>query len=650
MKQRSIKEYIVAELNFSDCSEGKVLSPLEAENDVTRKYFSGWSTPLAPKGGFNLDSGLEIVKEKETPVLYFAGKNYDRAIVYEPLDVRNCLIIAEIKPEDTSAGPNDDRNDRSYALVGIVFRVNTSRAFYLFGIEGKKRAVLYRRIDDEWFVLAEKPINFEDKYVTLEVFLDCDGIRCCCKEYDIDFLCTDTFLKSGKVGIRSIGRAYLKSFKVQQTPMQSKHDKERIALRKAEENESGKDIPPPVLIKTLDPLSLGGHLTFHDFHTQGRYDILVSGKDSLKAMTFDGKVLWETNININSMEFSTAYNEDLGRLIYGFTGERYVKSQTDIRGSTQSVKISDEMVVIRGKDGVITARRQIPELAETIRMPDFAQGSGNFTNSGGFDIVLREWRDDLGGGGRHLWAYDKDLNPLWEYEIKGAYYGHHYAVQFYDVDGDGRDELLAGGTLLDADGNVIWVHDRDSEMLGIWGAHHYDAIALGAFSEDDERDPVAFLLGGSAGVYIVDGLNGQTRAIHRIGHAQGRTIGKVRADIPGEQILAVTRWGNMGILTLFSGSGDRLWTIQPDYIGQGAVPVQWGNLDTKLIWTNTTYHALAFYDGYGRRVNELEELKRVLGERTRSGFSACKIRIGTEQSDYLCLTFSGKMHVFGPKA
>ncbi|MGQ9609102.1 MAG: hypothetical protein ACUVWN_07365 [bacterium] len=649
MKQRLVKESIVSMLDFSDCPEGKVLNPLAPKDDITKKYFSDWTTPLAPRGGFNLDSGLEIVKENDIPVLYFAGKNYDRAIVYEPLDIRDCHLIAEIKPIDAEANPHDDRNDCSSALIGIVFRINTSRSFYWFGIEGKKRAVLYRRIDDEWYVLAEKPINLEDKYITLEVILDCDGIKCCCKECDVEFFCTDTLLKSGKVGVRSIGKSYLKSFKILQTSTQLKHDKERIVRRKAEESEFGKDIPDEVLLKILEPQKLGGHLNFYDFHTKGRYDILISGKDSLKAMTFNGDVLWETSVNMNVMEFSTAYDENLGRLIYGFTGERFIKSQTNICGVAQDIKISDEIIVIRGKDGAVTARRKIPELDKNIRMPDFAQGSGNFTNSGGFDIVLREWRDDLGGGGRHLWAYDKDLNPLWEYEIKGAYYGHHYAVQFYDIDSDGRDELLAGGTLLDAEGNVIWVHDRDNEMLRISGAHHYDAVALGAFSADEEKDPIAFLLGGSAGVYIVDGLNGKTRAFHRIGHAQGRTIGRVRADMPGEQILAVTRWGNMGILTLFSGSGDRLWTIQPDYIGQGAVPVQWGNLETKLIWTNTTFNALAFYDGYGRRVKELEELKRILRERSRAGFSVSKIRIGTEQSDYLCLAIDGKMYIFGPK-
>lgn len=186
-------------------------------------------------------------------------------------------------------------------------------------------------------------------------------------------------------------------------------------------------------------------------------------------------------------------------------------------------------------------------------------------------------------------------------------------------------------------------------MPQIAGAHHYDAVALGRFAEDEAVDPVAFLLGGSAGLYVVDGLTGHTRAIHRIGHAQGRTIGKVRADIPGEQILAATRWGNMGILTLFSGHGDRLWTIQPDYIGQGAHPVQWGDAETKLIWTKTTGGVQSFYDGYGRRVKNLTKLRRLWGDRMRTQVGARSIRMGKETTDYLCLSLDGKIYVFGPE-
>jgi hypothetical protein len=186
-------------------------------------------------------------------------------------------------------------------------------------------------------------------------------------------------------------------------------------------------------------------------------------------------------------------------------------------------------------------------------------------------------------------------------------------------------------------------------MARISGAGHYDAVAIGAFAEDESVDPVAFLLGGSAGVYVVDGRTGRTRMIHRIGHAQGRLIGKVRRDLPGQQILVACRWGNMGILTLFSGYGDRLWSIQPDYLGQGSCPVTWGDEDEQLIWMNTSGSVQELYDGHGRRVKDLPQLRKLWGNRMRRAVSTRVTRMGDDLTELLCVAFDGKMHVFGPE-
>jgi hypothetical protein len=160
---------------------------------------------------------------------------------------------------------------------------------------------------------------------------------------------------------------------------------------------------------------------------------------------------------------------------------------------------------------------------------------------------------------------------------------------------------------------------------------------------------VAFLLGGSAGVYVVDGHTGRTRMIHRVGHAQGRSIGKLRMDLPGQQILVACRWGNMGILNLFSGFGDRLWTIQPDYIGQGSCPVNWGNQESQLIWMNTSGPVQALYDGHGRRVKDLAEIRQLWGKRMRRDVSTRVARMGDDPTQMLCMAFEGKMYAFGPE-
>ena len=208
---------------------------------------------------------------------------------------------------------------------------------------------------------------------------------------------------------------------------------------------------------------------------------------------------------------------------------------------------------------------------------------------------------------------------------------------------------MAGGTLYDAQGKILWIHDRDDEMLAVYGAKHYDAVAIGTLAGDPELDPVAMLISGSAGVYIVDALTGQTRAHHRVGHAQGCLVGKVRPDLPGKEVLVATRWGNMGILTLLSGRGERLWTIQPDYVGQGARPVAWGNAEAQLIWTNTSGAAQAFYNGYGQKVKELKELSRLWGERPRRQVGGHTLRMGDDPTEYIALTLEEKTYVFGPR-
>jgi hypothetical protein len=98
------------------------------------------------------------------------------------------------------------------------------------------------------------------------------------------------------------------------------------------------------------------------------------------------------------------------------------------------------MVVLRGIDGEILARTKLPELDNAVRMAAFTTSTGNLTGGGKYDIVLREWRSDCGNGGINLWAYDRELNLLWCNKSDPPY-GHGYAVQFYDVDGDGRNAI-----------------------------------------------------------------------------------------------------------------------------------------------------------------------------------------------------------------
>jgi hypothetical protein len=651
MKRKQPRYQILAQIDLQDGPTGPVLAPLRPRTGAEQRAFAGWDTPLSPWGGFGLDSGLSVVHDGRQPALefhdQFRGSARERMLVAGSKDLRDGWFVAEVKAQQAGYRPHHDRDDCSEAYVGIVFRMETTRRHYLFCLEGRRRAVLYRRLDDEWTVLAEQAAELPETYLRLEVLLDGDGIRCTCPALGVEFFCTDTAFHSGKAGVRALGKARVARVQLYQTRPQAARDRARRVRAEIDARARGMDVPDAALKRTIDLAELDGTPQLVDLAVPDRYDLLIPGREALRTQTVDGELLWQTPFPVHPQLVLSAQHTAHGRYIYALTGTREVNERSGIRGDTQVQTVADELVVLRGSDGEVVARRQAPPLVLNMRFFDYAASSGNFTGQG-LDIVLREWRQDLGGGGVRLWAYDPNLEPLWEAELPSAWYGHHWSVQFCDLDGDGRDELLAGGTLFDAAGNVIWRHDRDAEMMRIDGGGHYDAVAVGRFADDKTVDPVAFLLGGSAGVYVVDGLTGRTRAVHRIGHAQGRHVAKLRADLPGRQVLAVTRWGSYGILTLFSGHGDRLWTIQPDHIGQGSCPVWWGHGETQLIWTNTTGPVQALYDGHGRKVKELPALRALWGARMKRDVQAQVLRFGTDPTEHLCLTVDGVLYAFGP--
>ncbi len=638
------KAAVVATLDIAGLPEGPVLDPMAHPGAAEAAAFAGWETPIAPWGGFRLASGFQIVRDGEACVLEFTLPADERSIVTLPADSRDYAVEARVLPRQEAAGPHNDRADCERAYVGIVFRQESSRRFYLFCVEGGDTLVLYRRSDAEWYPLARQQVGPLTTYVTLRVDLDGDGISCSCPELQVALQATDGTFRTGRAGLRGVGAARVAALRILQTPAQQARDARRRATAASAEAALGADIPEPVLVHRMDLAALGATPLFSDYARPGRYDLLLPGK-TLRAVTAAGDFLWEVPFPVRRLEFSREHTPQ-GRLIYGFTGERSRRSSTVIHGDTVDWIIDDEVVAIEGATGRVLARATLPELDPVLRFPDFSSGSLNLTGTGQ-DILVREWRRDTGGGGYNLWAYDRDLNLLWHRRVDTPY-GHHFSITGYDVDGDGRDEVLAGGRLYDAEGRILWTHDRADEMARIHGAQHYDAAAIGALSGEEDLDPVGFLFGGSAGVYVVDGLSGATRAVHRIGHAQGRVIGRFRDDLPGVQLLAACRWGNMGILTLLSGQGERLWSIQPDYIGQGAAPVTWGKRATQLIWTNTTAQAQAFYDGYGRRVKTLPALGALIAGRMRRDVSASVERIGDSAQDLLTITVDGVLHAFGP--
>lgn len=619
---------------------GNIIYTMEPEHP-NWKILDGWDTPQCVRGGHRRNAYVDRVEHDGKPCLeWLRGDATDQSFVTGEKYWRNYSVKCQIQPLQAVSGITNDDALRN-ARAGLILRMETSRCFYTCCIENQRRMVIYRRMDDEWFPLAECPFDSMDKIVTLEAEADGDTIYFRCPELDLEIQATDTLISSGHVGFRALGSCRLFELEVQVTPKQKQGNQARC--------------PAPVKITQPDAekvaeLNLANDrvlLTSTDFYQKDRNDLLWHTPAGLVAETWDGEELWRLDDATALCEFSP-WLKDGSRRIYALSGCRSVETRETVRGFDMTRPIADELVAVDSTNGKVINKTKLPEFAneDDLRFVDFGVDTGRLFGGEPVDVVVRNWRKSLWGAGEDIWAYDGNLKQRW-YARVWPPYGHHNAIHFFDVNGDGKDEIVAGGVLLSPDGETIWIHDQADEMLAHPYGFHYDAIQVGNYTDDQAKNPVVFMAGGSAGLYVVDAKTGKTTAIHHTGHTQWVLECKMRDDLPGKQVLSGTRWGNFGIISLFSGHGERLWTIQPDFIGEGSKPVQWLPDGPQHLWHNTSPEAMGLYDGYGKLVQPLEAIRELI-----TGKYQCQTQVlkrKPDGTDLLGVQVDQTLHLFGVK-
>jgi hypothetical protein len=639
----------IASLPIAALAEGAICPPLEPDH-ASWDVIAPWEDPLASRGGYSVPAlkvretfeGQPCITWQIPPLRHLRE---DRSFVIGAPTWREHALSCRVQTLESEAGPNADDPFNSHTRTGLVFRMATLRRYYTFCLEDRRRLVLYRRNDAEWTELAARAVEPGDALLTLRVELDADGIRADCPELQTVFEVTDPTYPAGLAGFRALGACRLFALEVAMTPGQEAANARRAAALATRTARLADAVPDEVEAGTLD-LRGRALVACEDFCAAGRNDLLFETPDGIVAETWEGRRLWVQPELFGEIVFSAAHVNGR-RILYGLSGRRKqgTGSSLTVTGGHRENVVQDDLLAVDGATGAILHRAKLPvsPREDLLRYYDLSAETGRLVGPAPVDILVREWRADWGGGGEMLWAFDGALRPLWEQKVHPGY-GHHNAVHFFDADGDGRDEVLAGGNLLSADGQLLWRHDQAEPFFHTYGGQHYDAALIGRFADDPELDPCAFLAGGSGGVYVVDGLTGRTRAHHWVGHAQWTLPCRVRDDLPGQQVMVGTRWGNFGILTLFSGRGDRLWSIQPDYMLQGTLPVQWTPEGPQHIWCCRSLRAMGLYDGFGRLVKPLDRLRRLYGQGTKKPTHA--LRRTPAGPDLLGLQTGDMLHLF----
>jgi rhamnogalacturonan endolyase len=167
-------------------------------------------------------------------------------------------------------------------------------------------------------------------------------------------------------------------------------------------------------------------------------------------------------------------------------------------------------------------------------------------------------------------AYDAQLKKLWQFksfaETNGS--GSHH-VDIADVDGDGRDEVFDGTTLLNPDGTVRWSIYRE----------HPDIVAVKHILPGSKGRQVFYAVESNvhAGAYLVDAKTGKViwkvnrEDDPRWSHAHTGWAADIFDGSAGMEMLTNRDGHTADDLVLFSAEG----TILVNPFPKGWRPVNW---------------------------------------------------------------------------
>ena len=296
---------------------------------------------------------------------------------------------------------------------------------------------------------------------------------------------------------------------------------------------AGANVPTIEPWKTvrLDPAYRGAWIVLGDLTGDGVAEIVSArcgalGRDthytsSVVVQRLDGSVLWKWG----NSDVPNKIWHDVACQIY----------DTDGDGSNEVIVGADErVVVLQGATG-----KELRAFA----IPSGASDCITFCNLSG-----AERAEDMIVKTRYtqLWAYDRSGKLLWTVEKPGGYRTSHQPFPI-DLDGDGRDEIIAGFAALNCDGALRW-RFADEDVAG----GHADSIRL---FHDGDRPEDKRLLITHCGGNRMDMRDGNGKRLWSVTglHFESVFFGQLDKTLPGRELVvdvAHQPWGSQPLLVL----------------------------------------------------------------------------------------------------
>ncbi|MHC4520785.1 MAG: glycosyl hydrolase, partial [Planctomycetota bacterium] len=226
------------------------------------------------------------------------------------------------------------------------------------------------------------------------------------------------------------------------------------------------------------------------------------------AQNLDGSVLWRWG---DPKPGRKVWHHDVACQIHDWNAD----GRNDVVLATQGA-----VVALDGESGQELARIPIAEQATDCLV--FCDLAGNGAPR---DFLVKDRY-------HQIWAYNAQGQLLWSVRDPGGFRTAHQPRPI-DLDGDGRDEIMAGYAMLNPDGSVRWVFQ--SQKID-QNRGHLDCARIVKYGRSPEEFRIALTCCGADNVALIDG-NGKPLWELSGHHYESIDIGRVIPDRPGPQIL-----------------------------------------------------------------------------------------------------------------
>ncbi|MCK4991181.1 MAG: hypothetical protein KAS29_11870, partial [Bacteroidales bacterium] len=264
-----------------------------------------------------------------------------------------------------------------------------------------------------------------------------------------------------------------------------------------------------------------------------------SGVGAITAMNLDGEVLWHHGPQSTS---GLSVSDELPVQIHDLDGD----------GSREVIYFNKGWIrILDGRNGKLVRRKRVPGSLKINSMI-----FGDLVGVGKDKNLIFSDREHA------LLAYNEKLELIWSRQTST---GSHPLV--YDMDGDGRHEVLMGYSVFDPEGTLIY-------DVGAHIGDRCNGVSVGELLEGEHSIPCLVYAAGDWGLLYYD-FGGQLMRQNILGHVSYLGVAELDMDSPGPEVLTSNRWGNPGLMSVMDAEGSVTSGFLPELGISRCLTVNW---------------------------------------------------------------------------